>query len=208
MSGLSAEFILRHDSDVPYCSNQPRERRVRGIENLGFAAKYATGEGMDDPKRGILFGNWNEFSRRAVDLLERAGYAIEWEDEWTTCADCGAALRTSPDSYGWQPQYIETDDGYVCFDCADFEEYLESIEDNPRKCCFRDVNPEEYGYTRISEPGEFESGWHPGQNDDPAEILERLHATGHQRIVFRVSGTGQFDISFETWERVTDTDDQ
>src|SRR5678816_1797897 len=40
--------------------------------------------------------------KRLSDLAEKAGYAVEWSDEWSTCDDCGKAVRTSPDSYGWK----------------------------------------------------------------------------------------------------------
>lgn len=203
----SFQFILKHDSDAPHCSNLDRAKRQEHIDYIQWVPEYAKAEGMDNPKRGILLGNWNEFSGRATDLLEKAGYDIQWEDEWTTCSNCGRLLQTSPDSYGWQPNYIMTDCEILCFECADIPEYLRSIEDNPDHCCFRVIDPEEYGYVRISEPFEFENGWHHGQNDNPHEILKRLHEEGHGRVLFRAPYTGQFDISFETWEAGPDLRD-
>lgn len=204
----SFEYILRRDSDPPHCSNLSREQRMQHIDYIQWVSEYAKAEREDTPKRGILLGNWNDFSRRATDLLGRAGYAIEWEDEWTTCCNCGCALRTSPTSYGWQPQYIQTDGEILCLECADIPEYLKSIEDNPDHCCFNVIDPEEYGYVRVSEPSEFESGWHYGQDDNPHDILKRLHKEGRDRILFRVPSTGQFDISFETWEAGPDLRDE
>lgn len=201
MSGLSFEYILRHDNRPPHCSNRPRESRIRDIDNITWAPDYADGEGMDKPAWGILFGNWNNFSRDACDALERAGYSLEWEDEWSTCDDCGKAVRTSPDSYGWQPTYFRSDCGTLCQECVDLEEYLESLEDDPERCCFAWVNPDEHGYVLISKEGEFESGWHPGQNDNPADILRDLHERGIRHVVFRTTSTGQFDINFEAWRK-------
>ena len=34
------------------------------------------------------------------------GRTKEWADEWSMCADCGKAFRTSPNSYGWTPSYV------------------------------------------------------------------------------------------------------
>lgn len=202
----SFEFILKHDSDEPQCSNLDRTARQEHIQYIEWAPEYASGEG-DNPKRCILMGNWNDFSRRAVDLLEKAGYSIEWSDEWTTCCGCGCAMRTSRDSYDWQPNYIMTDSEVLCFECADIPDYLLSIEDNPKSCCFERIDPGEYGYVRISDPGEFENGLRSGQNDKPEDILKQLRHDGHSRILFRVPSTGQFDIAFETWEAGPDLRD-
>lgn len=204
MTGLSPQFILQRDSRPPSCSSLPRQHRQQAIDNLQWAPDYAISQGYGDaPKHGILFYNWNEVSNKACDLLERAGYACHWCDEWSTCDDCGKAIRTQPDSYSWQPAFVEMRESgeLYCFECADFDEYLRDLEDDPRRCCFAHVDPAEYGYVRLSEPDEYESGFHPGQNADPSTILAALHAEGKRRIVFRISDTGQFDVSFETWQR-------
>lgn len=208
MSGLSAEFILRHDNRPPRCSHQSREERQREIERMRLAPAYAVGEvtNSDQPKKAVLMANWNNFSSDAVDLLERAGYSIGWSDEWDICYNCGNAFRVKPDSYGWQPKYVEFPDGERhCPECADFEGCLESLEDDPRRCCFAyAVDPGEYGYQLVTEPGGFENGFHPGQNDTPEDILRDLHERGIRRVVFRTSSTGQFDINFEAWAKTED----
>lgn len=174
------------------------------IENLGYAPHYSE-PGYDAPKRGVLFANWNCFPREIGDILERAGYAIEWSDEWTTCEDCGGAVRTQPDSYSWQRAYTMPDDcTIVCHACTDWQEHCASCEDNPHKAVSSDVNPADYGYVRLSDESAYENGWHPGQTDDPEKILAALHAEGKRGILFRVSGVGQFDMSFETWIRQED----
>ncbi len=71
------------------------------VDNIGYATDYAE-PGYDTPKRGILFANWNRLPKDFDRILERAGYAIEWSDEWTTCEDCNKAYRTSADSYVWE----------------------------------------------------------------------------------------------------------
>lgn len=202
MSALPYEYILRRDCDAPHCSNLTREQRQERIDGIRYVHAYAPEQGEIDPARGILLGNWNEYSRRATDLLQRAGYAIEWEDEWTECGNCARAIRTSPTSYRWQPAYVQYQDGEIlCLECADIGDYLRELEDNPRRCCFAIVDPAEHGYVRVSEEGEYENGLHPGQDDNPGEILEGLHAQGITGVVFRVPSTGQFDINFETWRR-------
>lgn len=203
MSGLSFEYILEHDSGEPHCSERTREMRATEIEYITYADHYAE-PGYDDPKRAILFGNWNNFSKRVYDILERAGYELEWSDEWDICGECGKAVRSSPDSYSWTPYYVLSDGDLTCLDCIDWAEYLESIEDDGRKTCMSACNPAEYGYKLLEQ--DLQNGFHPGQTDDPREILKRLQAEGKTGIVFRISGVGQFDMTFEVWQKIQEED--
>src|SRR5262249_8844341 len=126
---------------------------------------------------------------------------LEWSDEWTTCSNCNKALRTSPDSYDWQPAYTHDDSGIYCFECTDWQQYLESLKDNPNSACFARCNPAAYGYVRLSDAGQYESGFHTGQNDNPQQILADLHKQGKRHIIFRIPETSQFYIRFEVWQR-------
>lgn len=93
------------------------ERAARSeVENMGYAASYAE-PGYEQPKRGILLANWNRLPSKLTDVLERAGYSIEWSDEWSVC-DCGKAFRTEPDSHSWTPAYTERDGELLCRECA------------------------------------------------------------------------------------------
>lgn len=174
------------------------DRAVQGeIENMGFAPGYAE-PGYSDPEKGILFADWNKFPKNFDRILERAGYEAEWSDEWCTCGDCGKAVRTSPDSYGWTSSYrIMNECEVICLNCLDPVEYLESIEDNPNSSCPPDWNPADHGYVKHN--GDFETGFHPGQNDDPKKILKALHAEGKTGIVFRIASIGQFDVTWEAY---------
>lgn len=196
---MTFEYILLHDCDEPHCSTASAERRAVHIEWIAYASDYAE-PGYTAGKAGVLTGNWNEFSQRAYDLLEKAGYSCEWEDEWTTCEECGKLFRTSGDSYGWTMYGSVDDNGCICGDCikSDPTAYLETLEDNPRRAITIDgVDPTEHGYTKHN--GTFETGWYPGQNDDPREILDALKAEGKTGILFAVAGVGQFDLHFTAW---------
>jgi hypothetical protein len=87
------------------------------IENLQWSPGYAE-PGYDEPKRGVLLANWNHFARDIDRVLERMGFAIEWEDEWSTCSDCYKVFRTSPDSMCWTPSYVMGDGEIWCKECA------------------------------------------------------------------------------------------
>ena len=192
---MTPEYILRKGiNEAPHCSELPAERRLQHLEDLGWAPAYAE-PGYLKPKKAILFFNWNEVGRRTFDLLEQYGFECEWEDEWTQCGGCGKALRTSPDSYSWQPSYFEIDGELTCIECTDIEAYLETLEDNPRRAVNDHIDPADYGYVKLE--GDFENSFHPGQNDNPREIFKRLQAAGHKRLLFNISSVGQFDIRFE-----------
>jgi hypothetical protein len=197
---MTPEFILRKGlSETPHCSELPADRRLQHLDNLGWAPGYAE-PGYSDPKKAVLFFNWNEVGRRTFDLLEQYGFECEWEDEWTTCGGCGKALRTSPDSYSWQPSYFELNGELTCIECTDIEAYLETLENNPRRAVNDHINPADYGYIKLE--GDFENGWHPGQNDDPKEIFKRLQAAGHKRLLFNIDSVSQFYITFEVYEKI------
>jgi hypothetical protein len=199
---MTPEYILRKSiCRAAHCSNANPEARARQVEYINWTHEYAE-PGYSSPSKGILFGDWNYFSNDVARLLEQYGYAIEWEDEWSTCGDCGRAIRTSADSYGWQPSYVILNDcELVCIDCLNghADEYLQSLENNPRKALnvSHGINPADYGYAQVGK--DFENGFHPHQNDDPKKIYDELRKQGHQHILFTVDDVGQFDLTFSAW---------
>lgn len=220
-SGLSPQLIMRASltrhikeiskpADASTPSWQTPESQQRSgeseIENLGWAGEYAE-PGYTAGERGILTANWNYFTRNVTDILERAGFECEWSDEWSTCDECGKLVRTSPDCYDWQRSYIVMNEcEIVCLECVNWEEYLETIEDSPSSACMRACDPGKFGYQRISQPAEYENGFHPGQNDDPEKILAALQEKGHSRVIFRIPETSQFYITFEVWEKIPEAE--
>lgn len=192
---------------------------LQRLDCLDWAPEYAE-PGYSNPKRGgIWFGNWNDGGNygdpsrdttmsRVAELLEKYGASIEWEDEWSTCSDCGKAIRTQPDSYGWLPSYFMGDGEIICIECvrADPETYTAQLEDQPTRAWTLPIDPAEHGH-RLLEDG-FESGWHPGQDDNPQEITDRLHAQGiGSGILFVVDRKGQFDLNFSVYVRIQDGED-
>ena len=202
---MTPQFIMRASlCREPHCARGDWRREARAIvENLNYAAEYAE-PGYEDPRKGILFANWNYFPSELEGILERYGFAIEWDDEWSTCDGCDKAVRTSPDSYGWQPSSLVTEGAILCRDCL-FAEDIETLENQPRRALnVYGLNPAAYGYTKLE--GDFESGWYPGQNDNPETIFTRLSPT-HPRLLFVIDTTGQFDIGFSIWEKLPEAED-
>jgi hypothetical protein len=96
-------------------TNQGRSQ----IDSITICEAYAE-PGYSEPQSGIIaFGNWNTVSkwnerRHEFDTIDKEpaivsekldslGVSLEWSDEWTTCEGCGKAVRTTPESYSWQP---------------------------------------------------------------------------------------------------------
>lgn len=159
--------------------------------------------GYDD--KPVILANWNHVPDKLFDLLEKYGYSCEWEDQWIECGNCYKAFRSSPDSYGWE-MFGYIGDGFaVCGNCIDWEEYLEGMENNPRKAVtcslfykFSDEITSRYTLVK----GEFESGLHEGQNDNPSKILAGLlEKNPAGRYLFVIDGQGQFDIEFSVYEK-------
>jgi hypothetical protein len=199
-----------------------------GVSN--WAPAYADGQGYTDPKESILFGNWNEKRtdrtwdperkqmvqipetidrrpKRFSAIAEYAGFECEWSDEWSTCSDCGKAIRTQPDSYGWTPAYVLLHDcEEVCRACLDEADYVESELLNDCHTSDRlGINLADLGFSKWNAE-EYEAGLHPGQTDDPCEIVKLLPP--NVDYVFQIDDTRQFDISFSVWIRNQETDEE
>lgn len=139
---------------------------------------------------------------RLGDLLERAGFELEWSDEWCTCTDCNKLLRTCSNGHGWTSSAIKYNGELSCLSCMVdngwISDYLEELENNPKTAVtHQDIDPSEYEYTKVID--DLETGMHPHQDDDPVVILRNLNELGFERVLFRIDGTGQFDITFSVW---------
>lgn len=102
-----------------YLRSLEREARHQA-ENMLWTHEYAE-PGYDQPRKGILFADWNVFPTELDTILEKLGYEVEWYDEWDICEGCNRALRTQPNSYDWKPQYAQRESEFVCLECADDE---------------------------------------------------------------------------------------
>jgi hypothetical protein len=164
----------------------------------------------------VATGNWNSVDKwntktnsrqiisnlpeRIGNLFEKMGIECEWSDEWTSCHQCGKLVRTQADSYSWTPSYQLGDGELTCIECLeeDPEGYLQSLEDNPDTCnTMTSIKPEKHGYILIDD--NKETGWHPGQNDDPHKIAKELRDKGISRFIFNMDSVGQFDCRWSVY---------
>ena len=170
------------------------------------------GKGTErDPDQVWVTGNWNRpMGDRLFDALERIGVDAEWCDMAGRCSDCGKLMETSANCAGWQPGYLTGSEGdRICFDCldTDTDDVLDEFGyiNNPDK-----VIPDGLGRHLKAwgwEPynGVFENGWHPGQTDNPREILGAIRAKEpNLSVVFRLDETSMFYIRFTAWTKNRD----
>lgn len=204
-----------------------------GYTVTNVIAGYAEPGYSSDPEAVVVLGDWNprpvpgedrwKSAHKDVTLpvrlaaaLERVGASIEWHDEWTQCGECYRAVRTSADSYHWKPSYVFLEDaGPTCADClvGYGEDALTDYLNDATKCITwtEPSHVESLGFVKWAPGNEqtYESGWHPGQNDDPAAILADIQREEPGAdVVFFLDESSQFYIRFSAYIRdaVTDTD--
>lgn len=189
------------------------------------------GVGISEPGYGDdetlwVLGNWNpkrfpmgndppltnaeNIGPRLFDALEKyADAECHWLDEWYRC-DCGKIFRSTADSYSWRMYGIVTEDGMVlCADCLEWDDIEIDYVNVPMRALTFDIDLSEHGFTLFVESGDargykqgtYESGFHPGQNDKPEDVLARAHSEGWQEGVFTIPSVGQFDLEFQLWVR-------
>lgn len=171
--------------------------RDLGYYPVEFCEKYGE-PGYTDPEAGIFFADWNHTEREFGDFLEEMGFAIEWCDEWTVHDD--KAYRTSGNSWFWEPQLFCTEDGYIGPEDG-IEVWIEAMKDAPDRCLPSRITEAELieaGWVKHN--GTYESGWHPGQNDDPKKIYDALiKRKDVESVIFRKEENSQFYIQFEAY---------
>lgn len=168
----------------------------------------------------VVFEEWKEqerFIEIAKEVLEldkdTKDYEVEraldvsfvFSDEYTTCSDCDAIIRTSPDSYHWQPDYYIGDGFIVCNNCfvnnADYKtDYLQDKINNPKTAVnglLGEQDLEDLGFIKLNKDS-YENGLYEGQTDDPQSIFENIKDK-YEEIVFLIDGVGQFDLHFSVW---------
>jgi hypothetical protein len=171
--------------------------------DLRWYKEYA--DASECGEKGILSGNWNHVSRPVQNLLERAGYTLDWCDAVCECSGCNKAIQTQPSHYGWKPQYHTDSDGIWCEGCTVDapDALLDDLRGNPNKALtLNGIDLHDHGYVRVER--EFEHGWHPGQDDSPKAIAAALEARGIEDFIFSLDDVGQFDARFSVWVKRED----
>lgn len=178
-----------------------------------YSGTIESGYGDDDTV--LVAGNWNsrrnalawesQHPIRVANALESVGAECVWYDEWSQCSNCFRAFRTQPDSYSWTPSYIWANEcEMVCAECVlgNPEPYIDEYVNQVKVFPF-DIPLSKYGFNIWNIGRSYESGWHPGQDDDPGAIQEMiLEAHPDAEVLFELDAQGQFDMRFSAYYRI------
>lgn len=161
---------------------------------------------IDNEVPEIVKNAFDEHGIKWYNVVESA-LGCEWgfSDEYTICDDCGNIIRTSPDSYHWQPDFYVGDGFIVCNRCFNDneyyqEEYLADKINNPKQAVnglMTEEQIEELGFKRLD--SEYESGWYH-INDNPEEIYKEL-SKRYEEILFYINNVEQFRINYIVFVR-------
>lgn len=182
----------------------------------------------------VVLGNWNpkrfpsrnedgevidpltkeeNMPERLASALEKIGADIEWFDEWVRCGECCKVFRSQPDSYSWTMHGAWWECDYYCVDCIreHLEDFItdEDFINNAQKCLMPDLKDALIGLDYVqweeSNPHYFESDWHPGQDDNPADVLASIKEHNKNLdVVFVLLGSGQFDIRWAAFTKLSE----
>jgi len=176
---------------------------------IGFSEPGYDGEewvtGNWNPRRFPRDGeppltNEESLPSRLADALEKLGVETLWLDEWEPCHECYKAVRTVENSYSWLPSYINVEGTFLCMNCATFDDVEDEAVNNHNYAVPRQFDLSAEGFTRYNDLY-YESGWHPGQNDNPEVLKAQAQDEGWEDVVFQLDSTGQFDMRFSMWVR-------
>lgn len=148
--------------------------------------------GYENPKKAVLFANWNDISERVGDYLEAAGFELEWSDEWLIDYDNDKAYRTSPNSHWWQMQVRVTDSGELLTPDSDFEDWFDYALNSAVN-----VLPSYVELDDVQMVGCYNA------NHLPSEVLKTLEAQGYDQVIFQLDGVEQFDVKYSAYARIT-----
>ena len=203
------------------------------VERHGWDVAYEYGEpgygGIARPERLVVLGNYwcrcgtpaelhtyDSHHPLAWQALEDSGIAFEWSDEWMVDYDSGKAYRTKADSYSWQPSVVrdwEYDD-WLTPDTP-IAEWIEWAANDPERCLLSNLHGPgdlyDQGFREWKGADHYgrgyESGWHPGQTDDPKQVLAEVKMyfePHHVDVVFCITENSQFYTRWAAFYRLTE----
>jgi len=186
--------------------------------------EYFESVDMDYNGETILIGDWWKRDKdelhtyKIMEFIEDnySDTLTEWHDEWCTCSECYKGIRTNPNSYGWEPSFINTEYGLLCHECCkeDPEYIIDEYKNNISKAIpnwaielienegFSCLEDNEMTCTR------FQNGWHQGMNDTPEKIIKSIeeefeidHINNIFDYIFVITDNSQFYINFTIFLR-------
>jgi hypothetical protein len=173
-------------------------------DEIEIVSEYGDhGYDLEEGKKAILLSNWNVFDKfpNIMEFLEE-NFELEWSDEWVVDYTNDRCFRSSPDSYGWQPQFVILDgevmgvDELNEMDEDDFIEFLEKEDylNNPKNA----INL--YGFEPKGEGIDEDDYLMFERGCDPSKMLEEaLEKYPEKNFYFVVDSVAQFGLNFSLY---------
>ena len=152
--------------------------------------------GYNNPKKEILFGDWNYVDNDVVEALEDDGYALEWDDEWGISVD-NTAFRVVSSEIGWMPSFFVFEG--ELYPIKDYEEkYVEEVLKNNYKTAGPDwLDLSKYGFVKSTESN---SGYYDScENKSPESMAKNIPED--EDYVFKISNLEPWCMEYELWTR-------
>jgi len=178
-----------------------KERTILAIMEK-YSSDCMIGNLHDDETTICFIGDWHSIPSYVERYIGRhfENVVFGFRDEFTTCSNCGQIVKTSPDCYGWLPDYWVGDGELQCETCARKESFVSYIEDivndhNQANTMMSHEELEQAGF-EIYNCG-YETGFHPHQTDSPEKVLQELQQENPDLdYLFSITGAGQFDVNW------------
>ena len=152
------------------------------------------------------------------DLIDKTEWGFS--DEYEICSECNTVLRTSPDSYGWVPNYYQDPDGYkYCQECCESGGLIEYSIENTQYNIDNGQEPNSLPWIfdltdewHMIQPdlrydfSKWENGLHGGQVDSPLKQGQIVRSEKYEgeslfEIVYRIHPS-QFYVEWDVYIRV------
>ncbi|RLG43284.1 MAG: hypothetical protein DRN81_06830 [Thermoproteota archaeon] len=160
----------------------------------------------------MITADWNKAEKLYdyLDSYEEDNFiALHWSDEVISCSGCGAAIVTTPSTYGDEGAFMHSGGVIFCKKCSidNFQGILLEYIDNSKialKSWALELLEKE-GFTCFEDTevcSQYETGWYSGMDDDPEKVLKKIKEIlpGYM-VVFILDYVSQFSIGWSAYVR-------
>lgn len=180
---------------------------VVNLENKGLDVLY--GEHINGDMCFITDWNHKSIPNNLEAWLRSKNIRTMYNDEYVICSHCYKIVDSQHHSYSDELEFQMIGNDYaepICINCLkENPEWLfDDCLNNSDKCVKQSFIPEQFlidkGFRKYNEL-EYESGLHPGMNDNPSDIIKKLNKEFkyHYDYIFRLTSVSQFCVRFDLW---------
>ena len=179
---------------VDWAENFGGREMQSSVEAVVILPSYSKVEISDDLA-------WKVERELGLHLVHEDEYSASSEQEWDETAQEWVgplAWRMVPNSHDWTPEATYDEHGELLTlysDIAEWIAYADTESDSPKMLPAGVEIPSALGWTEYNDDGRaFETGWHSGQNADPAQVAAQIRAEHgpDTPVMFKQTEASQF----------------